>query len=151
MDYNCAYICENGHAVHTTSNPCLDKFCSACGSAVICECPSCHSMIRGHRRGVSGYYKVPAYCYDCGNPYPWTQMALQSAIDLLAEDDEIPAADREKLVEVLPDVIVETPKSNLAAVRLRKAIKTCTGIVGEALRQLVIDFGCELVKKQLGF
>ena len=150
MICNPAYICENGHAVSTTSERCLDRFCSACGSAVISECPSCRAVIRGHRKNECGYYKVPAYCPDCGSAYPWTQTALQTAIDLLIEDDELPAADREKLVAVLPDVIVETPKSNLAAVRLRKAIKTCTGMVGEALRQLVIDFGCELVKKQLG-
>jgi len=153
MGYFPAFICENGHEISTNSNACLDKFCTECGAPVISKCPSCGKTIRGISNGDYGFlcvYHVPAYCPDCGQPYPWTKTAIQATIDMLAEDEDYPEQDRERLVEVIPDIISETPKTKLAAVRVKKALNSLGSFAAEGLRSFLIDFGCEFVKSQIG-
>ena len=150
MDFYPAYICENGHTISTSADSCYDKHCFKCGAQVITSCPNCRSRIHGHDRGVSGYYEVPAYCRGCGKPYPWTERAIQATIELLAEDDNITADECNRLIEVLPDTISETPRTQLAIVRIKKALKYLGEFAADGIRQFIIDFGCELVKKQLG-
>lgn len=149
MNYYPAHICDNGHPVSTSAPTCDDRYCSICGAAVISSCPDCHTMIRGHRYGASGYYIIPAYCTACGKPFPWTDKAIQSAIALLAEDENITEDECNRLIEVLPDAISETPKTQLAAVRFKKALKYVGTFTAEGIRQFLIEFGCELMKNRL--
>lgn len=156
--YRTAQICMNGHCI-TDSYDAYPQygqnFCDQCGAPTITECPSCKAKIRGdyYEEGVcvlGSFFKSPAYCHQCGAPYPWTQTALDAAADLIKEDEELPAEQQELLLASLPDIIAETPRTNLAAVRVKKALLTAGKFTAEALRQFAIDFGCELAKKQLG-
>ena len=54
------------------------------------------------------------------------------------------------MIETLPDVISETPKTKLAVIRLKKVLSVVSSFTADGLRQFAIEFGCELVKKQLG-
>ncbi len=150
MKYYPAYICENGHPVETVSISCNDKHCSRCGAPVISACQNCHTMIRGHEYGACGYYRVPFYCCDCGKPFPWMEKAIQSTISLLAEDESITAEECNRLIEVLPDTIAETPATHLAAARIKKALKVVSKFTAESLCQFILEYGCELIQKKLG-
>ena len=160
MDYyQTAQICLNGHCITSAfeTNP-LDRqpFCDQCGAKTITECPSCRAKIRGEYTPgndssfFGGFgYTVPAFCSQCGAPFPWTQTAIEVATALISEEVELPSNDREALIEVLPAVIAETPKTNLAAVRFKKALSVAGKYTADGLRQFTIDFGCELFKKLL--
>ena len=152
--YHVAQICENGHCIsalfdeHSSEG---QAFCERCGARTIIECPSCHTKIRGYEEiGLPYHYTVPSYCYKCGAPFPWTQSAIESAAELIREDEQLAPENQTALVASLPDIITETPKSQLAAVRLKKALAAAGKFTADGLRQFAIDFGCELVKKQLG-
>ena len=152
--YHVAQICENGHCInafyddHSSEN---QAFCERCGARTIIECPSCHTKIRGYKDiGLPYQYVVPAYCYQCGAPFPWTQSAIEAAAELIREDEQLAPENQTALVASLPDIITETPKSQLAAVHLKKALAAAGKFTADGLRQFAIDFGCELVKKQLG-
>lgn len=54
------------------------------------------------------------------------------------------------LVESLPDIVTETPATDLAIVRVKKCLATAGKFTADAVRQFVIDFGCELAIKSLG-
>lgn len=151
MDYYPAFICGNGHAVSTLSNYCSDNFCSKCGAALISKCPDCGNTIKGRSVEFGGLtdYTVPAYCRFCGKPYPWTKAAIEATMYMLQES-ELSDEEQRKLIEVLPDVIAETPKTQLAAVRIQKAMKTAGAYVAEGIRDFVISFGCELLKSKMG-
>ena len=69
---------------------------------------------------------------------------------LIAEEEGFSEQQKASLVEVLPDVIVETPKTNLAVVRLKKGLASAGKFTADAIRQFAIDFGCEFAKKSLG-
>jgi len=152
MEYYPAFICENGHVIQLFSDSCTDRFCTTCGARVISQCPNCNAVIRGSLRGYFGpapKYTAPAYCKDCGKPYPWTKNAIEATILLLKEERNLADDDRQKLIDILPDAIAEIPRTQLAAIRIRKGIAATGSFVAEGLRQFAIDFGCEFLKKQL--
>lgn len=155
MQYDVALICGNGHLI--TANLCMnpedhEAFCSQCGAPTISECPHCHKKIKGRLADefFITEYDVPAYCIYCGEPFPWTTNAIESTALIIREESSFNEQEQNALIEVLPDIIVETPKTNLAAVRLKKCLASAGKFTAEAVRQFALDFGCELAKKSLG-
>lgn len=147
-----AYICENGHAVSIYSQTCSDRYCTFCGAKVISVCPSCGVTIRGRSSGdysFLGSFAVPSYCPRCGKPYPWIQNAIQSAIYVLEEENRLTFDERQKMIDVLPDIVSETPKTQLASIRYQKII-ALGGFVAEGLRDFVVNFGCDAFKNLIG-
>lgn len=146
MRYYPAFICEKGDIIETSQWFCDSKYCEKCNAPVISKCKVCGTPIRGHAENASGAYTLPLYCRECGNPYPWTAATLQATADILKEDDFINEEERSRLIEVLPDVISETPKTQLALVRIKKALRKLGTFAADGLRQFILDFGCELAK-----
>lgn len=149
-----AKICLNGH-VHVETYPLTkDEYCEICGAKLISKCPHCNSTIKEWNYNgviVAGKpnYTRPMYCRTCGKPYPWTESALEATILMIQEDTELSALERQNLESSLPDIISETPKTNLAMIRVKKALLTAGKFTADAIRQFVIDFGCELAKSAL--
>ena len=156
--YDVAQICKNGHLINESyiSYPQHNqKYCSLCGAETIIACEFCGEKIRGYYSSdvlilSSDPTPVPTYCPICGKPYPWTKSALESAALLITEEEEFSEQMRDSLIDSLPDIITETPKTNLAVVRIKKGLLCAGKFTAEAIRQFVIDFGCELAKKSIG-
>lgn len=155
--YHTAQICKNGHIINhrADTEPLRNKpYCSSCGSETLISCPSCNAKILGDYE-VEGFgfplsYDIaPAFCHNCGKPYPWTESALLAAAGLIYEEENIPDDLKDRTVETLTDVIVETPKTTLAATRLKKCLASAGKFTADGIRQFVIDFGCEFAKKML--
>ena len=151
--YHTAQVCKNGHMVNdrADTNPVHNKrFCSKCGAETITACPTCNAKIQGEYEMEGFYYPttptVDAFCYNCGKPYPWTQAAILAAAGIIYEEENIPDDLKNRTVETLADVIVETPQTVLATTRLKKCVLTAGKFTVDAIRQFVIDFGCELAK-----
>lgn len=154
MDYY-AFVCEKGDAVVLPQPLTTPLFCEKCGAKMLSKCPSCGNSIKEWHRPdyfVAGKprYERASYCKNCGKPYPWTQAALDAGNDLVLELEELDVLQRQKLAESLPDIITETPKTQVAVVRVRKAMLSVGKFAADSIRQFIIDFGCELAKKQLG-
>jgi hypothetical protein len=154
--YRTAQICLNGHVIndsadeHTERN---QKFCSLCGQPTIMNCPNCNEKIRGcyYVPGVlkSWKYSAPAFCYNCGKPYPWTDEKLKAANELIAEDEQLSQSEKETLALALPDIISETPRTQLAATKFKKLIGKAVSVTGEGLKQILVDIASETAKKIL--
>ena len=78
--YDTMQVCTAGHMItsHCRHHPeDMKKRCSKCGSVTITKCQSCDAEIQGYENipGVAhmGPDAPPAYCHECGEPYPWTQ------------------------------------------------------------------------------
>jgi hypothetical protein len=145
-------VCLNRHV--RTDNELLDKpmYCEKCGAQYIQHCPACQEVVFYHDPDdfvIRSAY-APSYCKHCGKPYPWTQTALDTAKEYIEEADELSNDDKFKLIQVLPDIIAETPKTNLAVSRMQKALKVGGKFAAEGLRKFLLDFATELVKNQLG-
>lgn len=157
--YHVAQICINGHCTCSSvdENPEMSQnFCKNCGKITITACPSCRAKIRGSYKepgiiDLCSTYHTPAYCYNCGAPYPWTQTALDSTKELIAEDENLHEDEKKKLSESLPDIMSVTPRTQLATTRIKKSLQVAGKYTADAIRQFVIDFGCELALKSMGF
>ena len=75
---------------------------------------------------------------------------MDAVAELLEEEEQLDDIQRSKLTASLPDIVSETPKTQVAVVRFKKALLSVGKFTAEGLRQFAIDFGCELAKSQLG-
>ena len=142
--YDIAQICRNGHVSnarfrgHPENN---EAFCGKCGSPTLIECESCTGPIRGYRyptpREIGGPYVRPAYCLNCGQPYPWTSDALQAARELAGELDGLSDQERETLRGTLDDLVSDTPRTQVATARFKKLAEK-TGKEGAGLLKNVL-------------
>jgi hypothetical protein len=94
-------------------------------------------------------YAPPAYCHNCGSPFPWLERKLLAAQNLAATLEDLSAEDRETLDRTLPDLVKDTPATQVAAVRFKRIMtKIGKGGVG-MFRELLVDVLSEAAKKVL--
>lgn len=149
-----AQICLNGHIMCPSIirfPELLKKFCTKCGAKTITECPNCNAQIYENSIEISEGEDIgPAFCHDCGKPYPWTIKREEAAQEWLKELDGIPEEDRKIIEENLSDIINTTPMTGLASKRVEKLLKKfADSPIAKAIRQFIIDFGTEQVKRSL--
>jgi len=152
--YDVGLVCLNGHEVNSASrsSPQFNtKCCEECGEPTIDACPKCRTAIRGHYLG--GYtcadWIAPKCCHECGAPYPWTERKMEALASAIQELDELNDAERSKLKESIPDVIHETPKTQAAIARFKKAIGKAGVIGGKLLTEVLSKVAAEIVVKSM--
>lgn len=158
--YRIAQVCLNGHLITDSADvhpENKENFCSKCSAKTITNCPNCNDPIPGYY-DVPGVFSfgetsIPRFCRNCGNPYPWTETALEAARTLINEDENLSSDDKQKFSETLPDLIVEspTPKTQLAATRFKRFLSKSVSYTAEGLREIIVDIASESIKKSLGF
>ena len=154
--YDVAQICLNGHVVNSMARDypkSNQDYCSDCGEKTITNCPSCNESIRGyyHVPGVLGGfdYSAPSYCYNCGNPFPWTVSGIEAASELA--DELIGLTDEEKaqLKLSLPELVKNGPKTVVAESRFKRIMKKAGKESFEGMKSILTDIVSETVKKSL--
>jgi hypothetical protein len=150
--HDAALVCLNGHKISGSfyDYPQFNEaYCSICGAKTIHQCPDCQTDIRGFYResaSFGGDNKPPDYCHNCGKPYPWTAARLEVARELIDELDES-EEERTKLTNSLVDLASDTPRTPLAAERMKKALAKLGEHAGIALREIIVDISSETAKK----
>lgn len=149
-------VCLNGHRITAyafTKPEFRQDFCDKCGEATIDKCPACSSSIRGKYHSpnvfVAKDVPVPAYCHGCGKPYPWQEAAIANLKDVLREG-ELSDADIAAAEATLPDVLRDTPKSEAAALRLKRIMGGLGKPVYDVAIKVVSDIASETAKKTMG-
>jgi hypothetical protein len=153
--YDVAQICENGHIVNSMAHDYPNSnqdYCDKCGAPTIMACPSCETAIRGFFHdpmGLGFSYAAPAFCYNCGNPFPWTTTRLRAAEDLADELDDLAPNDRESLKKSLHDLVRETPKTRLAETRFKKIMRKVGRDGYDGMKALLSDIVSDVVRKTI--
>src|SRR5262245_59758433 len=145
-----AQICLNGHVINSSTKEYPQfskKFCKDCGAATITQCVHCNAEIQGTYHVPDslfiGSLPMPAFCSDCGSPYPWTESKLQAARELANELDGLSPSERESLAKTLDDLVKDTPNTPVAATRFKKIVAK-TGKEGlSAFRDILVDIVSE--------
>lgn len=153
MNFYTAYICGNGHVISAKSGVCPYTYCPDCGAKIISKCPSCGSVIRGVVNDSWSYvydFTVPAYCPDCGKPFPWTVAAIETASALLDVAPELAPEHRELFRKLIPDAVSETPRTPLAAAACKRLLEAADSVIAEGLVQFALKCGCDLFRSSLG-
>jgi len=151
--YDTAQVCMNGHLItpYCESDPSeMKNFCPKCGSKTITQCLKCNTEILGKRHypGVIGTRpKKPAdYCHSCGNPYPWTEKAMEAVKELI-DISHVSDEEKESLKNDLGDLSTDTPRTNLAATKMANFLEGLGNELKSATRDLIVDIASETAKK----
>jgi hypothetical protein len=153
--YDVAQICLNGHVITAeaaSSHHEQQKFCDRCGEPTIKACQDCNAPIRGidHDSRVTSPYLVPHYCYNCGKPYPWTQAKLEAAKEFAEELDGLSSKEKDVLKQSIEELARDTPKTKVAAVKVKKILAKARGAALSMLRDILVDIASETAKKAMG-
>jgi hypothetical protein len=92
---------------------------------------------------------VPGYCTKCGKPYPWTTATIAAATELADELEGLADEDRVTLKENVSDLLTDTPRTEVAATKVRKVLKRIGPAAFEAIRAVLINVVTEAVKRNL--
>lgn len=143
-----AKICKKGHVIDYGNNVDSNN-CYQCGSMVITKCDNCNNQINGSKMEIDFFdvlYEAnkstmafPFYCHSCGKPYPWTQNILNNAIEIIALDTKVDEATKTIIKNAIPDLLVDTFDTPLAATKYSINIKKFSEPVSNALYQLLVD------------
>ncbi|WP_027724534.1 DUF2321 domain-containing protein [Tuberibacillus calidus] len=156
--FDFAQICLNGHVVNDSAGTYPqynENFCTECGAETITKCPSCNTHIRGdyHSDAVviigGSRYKLPKFCHNCGQPYPWTKMKIEAAQELASEINELTDDERELLAKSIDEIIKDTPKTTVAATRFKKLLAKVGAPIAESFREVLVDIISETAKKSI--
>jgi hypothetical protein len=114
------------------------------------QCQKCNCPIRGVSEGMYIiYFKIPSYCIECGNPYPWTEKKIQATKELIDELDELTPEEREKLKLSINDLITDTPRSEVAVTIFKKNIPKINKVLAKSLLDMAVGIATDAVKKSL--
>lgn len=155
--YDVGMVCLSGHSVTgmASSAPQFGSpFCPKCGQQTIAKCPECGATIRGHYH-VPGFlstapWEPSSHCHACGKPYPWTERKAEALQEMIDELDGLSDEEREKLKKSVPDVIADTPKSETAALRFKKAVGKVGKVAGNLMMSVLTKVATETVKQAMG-
>jgi len=151
--YDMAQICKNGHlitACYESSPVHREDFCSKCGVETITTCLSCSAQIRGKYNipgiPMPGEIEIPLYCYSCGKPYPWTEEKIKAIKDF-SKEMELSLEDKQIIEDNVTEIVVDTPKTQVSAVRIKKVLSRVGGAFADKLRDMIVDIASETAVK----
>lgn len=153
--YDIAQVCLNGHVVTSVTQSIperMRKFCESCGEPTITTCPSYDQPIPGAYLDsvvIGARYEPPAFCGDCGKPFPWTERRLGVARELAHEAGQLSAEEKQQLADSLDDLTRDTPRTQVAAGRFRRLVAKAGIETGSALRAVLVDVVSEAAKKAI--
>jgi len=155
--YDVAQVCMNGHVVNDTAqrNPEFNKqYCDRCGEKTITACLNCNTAVQGdyHCEGVTVIgtcpTPAPAFCHNCGNPFPWTTAKQLAAIELFLEEDQS-KEDQDVFRQSVEQIAKDTPQAQVASKRIGKLLGKISKETASAIRDILVDVASETAKKLL--
>jgi hypothetical protein len=92
----------------------------------------------------------PRFCHKCGSPYPWTEAGIEAARELAREAENLNKDERGLLEQSLDDVIRDSPRTGLAAERIKRLLTKASKGTAQAIRDILVDIASETAKRSLG-
>jgi len=79
---------------------------------------------------------VPSYCANCGEPYPWTQKKIQTAIQIFAEFGELNEEEKSTIEQDIENIGTDVPETELSAKRIKRIWEK----YGPICREVIMEF-----------
>jgi hypothetical protein len=156
--YDVSQVCLNGHItndaihLHSESN---EEYCARCGEKTITQCPECSANIRGakliqlprKRPQVCKYLTAaPAYCLNCGKPYPWTESKIVTAIQIFAEFGDLSEEEKGTIEQDITNVAKDIPQAELSAMRIKRIWEKYGKIAYNVIMEFASKTAAEVLK-----
>ncbi len=155
--FDVALICNNGHEINIFATMQTDrnqKYCIECGAKTIFKCDNCGQLIKGGRllslqHWVDSEFSFPNFCRHCGAPYFWMASKLNAAKELAEEISSLSSAELEQLKNSIDDIVTDTPKTSVAAIRFKKYALSGGKEIASAFKDILVDVVSETAKKMI--
>lgn len=150
MDLEPLHICLNGHVESQQDEfgPYQQTpFCQECGDPIVSQCQSCKKALP-----IPDEFDLqpspPVHCGHCGQPHEWTRRKKQAAIELFVEDvgDN---EDAQNFAAEIEHISRDTPKAQLAAVRINKLLGKITTGTASLIRDIFVGIASAAISDQL--
>ena len=92
---------------------------------------------------------LPAFCPDCGEPYPWTEAALKAAHELSDEQENLSPEERYLLKKSIDDIVRETPQATVAVSRFKRLVAKAGPVAADMYREILLPLLNEAIKKAI--
>jgi len=166
-NYDVQQVCENGHQITDCYNIYPErrkKFCQECGAPTLTACPGCGAEIQGAQVKADERYfdftggcqkmiradpfdvHVPSYCANCGEPYPWTQKRIQTAIQTLTEFGNLDDEEKKTIAQDIENVAKNVPEAELSARRIKRIWKKYGPVCYEAIMEFASRTAAKILK-----
>ncbi|MFC2050467.1 DUF2321 domain-containing protein [Chloroflexota bacterium] len=154
--YRTAEVCPNGHVSTNSADEYperREKFCSKCGEPTITQCPHCNTNIRGYYY-VEGFiqrheYEPPAFCFNCGSPFPWTERKLAAAFELVKANGNLSDEELAQFRDDLDELTKDSPRVQIASLRFKQVMAKVGNFVADGVKDIVVDILSEAAKKAI--
>lgn len=146
--YDNSIICSNGHIVNEMVHRYPEdnlKYCEKCGAKSLDKCDKCNTLFKGNVYGNE--YKLPLFCFNCGNVFPWTQLKIETAIELGLSSELINDQERDTLRSSTLEIIKDTPKTMLEAIKFKKVIYKIGNGTATMIKETLAAIISETAKK----
>ncbi|MBF0285378.1 MAG: DUF2321 domain-containing protein [Magnetococcales bacterium] len=155
--YRIAEVCQNGHVSTSSADlyPDLrEKFCSKCGENTMMQCPSCRKPIRGYYDSdfvtVICDYHPPAYCHQCGTPFPWTSRKITNAVALVEYSDvQLTPDEIQQFRSDVTDLTKDSPNNPISSLRIKKVLAKVGPLIASGVKDILTSVMTEAAKKLL--
>src|SRR6185437_33106 len=125
-------------------------FCPDCGDPTIVKCLACGAHIKGAYRGsFVTETPVPSFCDSCGMSHPWQVSRVANALEALRLQG-VDESDVQEVERNLPDITRDTPRTQVAALRIRKAIGQAGKPIYDVAIKVIGDVAAATAKAHLG-
>lgn len=154
--YLTACVCLNGHVITGRAQKGFGRpYCSECGEKTVTACSDCKADIQGEyeAEGVFSMHsmsRAKPYCYACGAAYPWTQRKLDAVNELAEAITELTDHERGLINELLPHVVQETPRTEVAGFKIGTVIQRLGAPAKKAISEVLISIAADAGKKAMG-
>lgn len=146
--YDNALICENGHIINSMANQFPEdnkKYCDKCGKVALTKCDKCGTLFKGNIMG--NIYELPSFCENCGSVFPWTQLKIETAIELALSSDLIDDNDRGIIKNAVPEIVRDTPRTMLESTKFKKILFKIGNGTGTMIKETLAAIISETAKK----
>ncbi len=151
--YEIQQVCENGHQINAGCNKyperCVD-YCKKCGAKTIKACSHCNTEIRGYHISIEGFSSysadVPSYCHNCGEPYPWTESKIVTAVQIFAEFGDLSEEEKETIEQDINNIAKDIPQAELSAMRIKRIWEKYGKIAYNVIMEFASKTAAEVLK-----
>ena len=153
--YDVGQACRNSHAVNGYEGTMPQfgaAFCPKCGARTLTACPGCDAPIRGMYLDVltTEEWSPAPFCTGCGAPFPWTTAGIAAGRELVAMLEGLSDDERSALSASFDDLVRDTPRTGVAAMRVKMALGKVGATGAAALRDVLVGIATESAKKAMG-
>lgn len=103
------------------------------------SCPEPESITRSECLDENAEYIIPAYCHNCGKPFPWMQANLDEIETLIAMSDDLTGEEKNQLHTLFPNLFTETPHTVSSAITTARLLTKLSPLLKDALKASVGD------------